>query len=196
MAESICYGRGFESNFGRNVGPTFAEDVFECLPVRREGVGVEGHEHQSQQQRIGRQMLPGFRQGDTAGLLLRKPIRAGADGGKGHGGEFLFFGDFKTAAVGFCQQVRFAAPSAVPDRPNRVNYVPCGKAMSSGQTGAPGWASVEGPAFLYQTGAGGPMDRPVDHAAAEQGGVGGVDDGIHFERGDVALDDFYPRTHE
>jgi len=34
------------------------------------------------------------------------------------------------------------------------------------------------------------MDGAIDAAAAEQRGVGGVDDGVNAERGDVGDDDF------
>jgi len=34
------------------------------------------------------------------------------------------------------------------------------------------------------------VDRPIHAAAAEQGFVGGVDDGVHVQFGDIALPDF------
>ena len=39
------------------------------------------------------------------------------------------------------------------------------------------------------------MDGAVHAAAAEQGGVGGIDDGVNVERGDVGLEDLDPARH-
>jgi hypothetical protein len=36
------------------------------------------------------------------------------------------------------------------------------------------------------------MDRTVDATATEQGFIGGIDDRIHIQRGDVGDDDFDP----
>jgi hypothetical protein len=36
------------------------------------------------------------------------------------------------------------------------------------------------------------MDRPIDTAAAEQRGVGGVDDGVNAQGRDVGDEDFEP----
>ena len=48
-------------------------------------------------------------------------------------------------------------------------------------------------AFGEQLGPRGAMDRAIDAAAAEQRGIGGVDDGVNAKRGDVGDDDFEPR---
>ena len=37
------------------------------------------------------------------------------------------------------------------------------------------------------------MDRTIDAAPAEERGVGGVDDGVNAQCGDVGNDDFQPR---
>jgi len=55
--------------------------------------------------------------------------------------------------------------------------------------------AAEGPARLEQPRSGGPMDRAVDSAAAEQGAVGSVDDRVDLEGRDVALPDL-DRTPE
>lgn len=40
------------------------------------------------------------------------------------------------------------------------------------------------------------MDGAVDAAAAEEGGVGGVDDGVDLEGGDIGLEDLDWGMHE
>src|SRR5262245_16100470 len=50
-------------------------------------------------------------------------------------------------------------------------------------------AAAEQPAGGLQLGARGPMDGAVNPAAAHERAVGGIDDGIDVERGDISLDD-------
>ena len=74
-----------------------------------------------------------------------------------------------------------------------MNHVPRRKLVSSGDLGAAGLAAIQRAAFGKQPGPGRAMDGAIDAATAEQGGIGGVDDGVNAKRGDVGNDDFEPR---
>jgi hypothetical protein len=85
----------------------------------------------------------------------------------------------------------------MPDRANGVNHMPCRKAISPGDLGVAGFAAMQATAFIEKLRTGGAMNRPVDATAAEQRAVGGIDDGVDVQRGDVGDDDLEarPRTH-
>jgi hypothetical protein len=68
-----------------------------------------------------------------------------------------------------------------------VDHVAGGQAVAARDAGLPRRAAAEGAALGQQLGAGGVVDRAVDAAAAEQAFVGGVDDGVDGEPGDVGL---------
>jgi len=91
------------------------------------------------------------------------------------------------AAVAERQQLRLAAVAAVPDRADGVDDVVDGEPAGAGDPGVAGGAPLEPSAFLQERRAGGAVDGSVDPAAAQQAGVGGVDDGVGLRvRGDVA----------
>jgi hypothetical protein len=66
--------------------------------------------------------------------------------------------------------------------------------MSGGDPHLAGRTTTECPALRQQAGAGSAMDGTIDATPAEQRGVGGVDDRIDVQPGDVALDDSDPIT--
>ena len=72
--------------------------------------------------------------------------------------------------------------AAAPDLTDRMDYVPGLEAIAAGDFGETGVAAAQGLALGQQLGAGGTMDGAVDAAAAEQRGVGSVDDGVDVER--------------
>ncbi len=61
--------------------------------------------------------------------------------------------------------------------------------MAAGDTGLAGRAAAKDPALLQQPRPRGPMDGAVHPAAAEQGFIGGIDDGVNIKACDVAFDD-------
>jgi hypothetical protein len=64
--------------------------------------------------------------------------------------------------------------------------------ITPGDFGVAGFAAVEGAAFVEQFRPGRTMDRAVHAAAAEQRRIGGVDNGINAQGGDIGDDDFEP----
>src|SRR4051794_6110174 len=72
--------------------------------------------------------------------------------------------------------------------------MPGWKFVAFGDLGIACCAAAEGTAFSQQLRPSGAMNRAVDTAAAEQRFIGSVDDGVNAKCGDVAGDDFEPRT--
>lgn len=64
-----------------------------------------------------------------------------------------------------------------------------GEVVALGEAGLAGRAATEAGALCAEGWAGGEVDGPVDAAAAEEAGVGGVDDGVEGEGGDVTPDE-------
>lgn len=61
--------------------------------------------------------------------------------------------------------------------------------VRGGDFGAAGGAAVQCAAFAQEAAAGGGVDGAVDAAAAEEGFVGCVDDGVEGQGGDVGADE-------
>jgi hypothetical protein len=79
--------------------------------------------------------------------------------------------------------------AVAPARADRVDDVLRGQVVAGGEPGVAGRAAAELAALGEQALAGAAVDRAVDPAAAEQAGVGRVDDRVDLQRGDVALED-------
>jgi hypothetical protein len=61
---------------------------------------------------------------------------------------------------------------------------------AGGEAGLTGGAAPDLPALLQDFGTPGPVDGPIHPAAAQQGGIGGIDDGLHVLPGDIPLYQF------
>ena len=125
----------------------------------------------------------------------RVPVGAGADRRERHRRGADLVGDLQAAAVAARQEPGLAGVAAAPDRPDGVDHEPGGEPEPRGGLGVAERAPVQLAAGIEEVGAGGPVDRPVDPAPAEQGGVGRVDDGVDVLRGDVAERDLEPGAH-
>ena len=79
--------------------------------------------------------------------------------------------------------------AALPDGAGGVDHIAAGQVIGPGELGMAGFAAPQGAALGQQAGPGGPVDGPVHPQAPQQGGVGGVDDGVHPGLGDVTQDD-------
>jgi hypothetical protein len=66
-----------------------------------------------------------------------------------------------------------------------MDHMPRLEAVAAGDLGGAGLPAAQFAALRQQTGAGGAVDRSVDSTAAEQRAVGGIDDGVNVELGDV-----------
>jgi len=86
---------------------------------------------------------------------------------------------FDGAGVARCQRLILAAVSPVPHRADGMNHMPCRKPVTPGDFGVSGRTAVQSAAFGEKLGPGRAMDGAIDATAAEQGRVGGVDNGVN-----------------
>ena len=89
----------------------------------------------------------------------------------------------------------FVVFAVVPYRSDGMDNVVGGEIVAPGDLGVACGTAVEGKAFGQEFGAGGPVERSVNTATSEQLGIGGVDDRVNCELGDVALLEFNPSIH-
>ncbi|RCI09025.1 hypothetical protein L249_4974 [Ophiocordyceps polyrhachis-furcata BCC 54312] len=75
------------------------------------------------------------------------------------------------------------------DGADGVNDMFGGQFVASGDPGLAGGATTDEAALMNEVGAGSAVDGAVDAASAHEGRVGGVDDGVEPELGDVAAGD-------
>src|SRR5690606_25687219 len=136
---------------------------------------------------------------DACDLGRVPAVDAGAHGGEGHRARPHGVRDVERAGEAGGEQRRVGL-TAVPVRPHRVDHPPGRQVVPGGghrlpdrqpvgQLGAP-----QLHALLEQPWTGGAVDRAVDPAPTQEGGVGGVDDGVDVLAGDVALHGF--DTHD
>src|SRR6266851_3365547 len=131
-----------------------------------------------------------FARCDFGGLIDRKPIGAATDRGKSNRTNSVRSRQIETVPITRRQQVRLSAAAALPHRTHSVNHIFCGKAIAASEPSLTGRAAADLAAFLQELGAGSAMNRAIDSAAAEEGGVRGVDDRVNRELRDVHLLDF------
>ena len=93
-------------------------------------------------------------------------------------------------AGGQCCVLALAA--AMPDRSDSMNDMPRREPVTLRYFGLAGGAAAEAAAFGQKLRAGGTMDGAVDAPAAEQRCIGGVDDGVNAQGGDIGGDDLEP----
>src|SRR5262249_21760980 len=128
-------------------------------------------------------------------VLERIGIGAATDGWKCDALQAVLDGERKARAVARGEQLRLAAPAAVPYRSHGMDYVLCRHPEDLRDPGLPGRASAQRPAFFEQLRPGRAVDRAVHAAAAEQGRVRGVDDGVERQRHDIDLSRFKSLAH-
>ena len=97
-------------------------------------------------------------------------------------------GKAEAAPIAGVKDFRLAGRAAAPDRPDRVDDITGRETVAAGDARLPGRAAAEGAAFLEQAGARGAVDRTVDAAPAEETRIGGVDDRVERQSGDVGGD--------
>ena len=124
---------------------------------------------------------------DLSGAFGREMVDAGADRWKGNGRGLMFAGEFKAAAVAPGEQMILVSISAMPHRPNCMKDPFGGQSESGRGLGVAGCTAAEFFAGRKKLWAGGAMNRPVNASAAEQRRIRRIDDRVHLNRGDVAL---------
>ena len=115
--------------------------------------------------------------------------------GKAMDVEAVRRGELERIAVAVGKQPAFAPLAAAPHRPHGVDHI-AGRQIEAGRDlGLAGGAAAERGTRVGQFGPGGAMDGAADPAARRQRLVGGVDDGVDIERGDIAFDGVDPGRH-
>ncbi|KAA6414093.1 MAG: hypothetical protein FRX48_02455 [Lasallia pustulata] len=94
----------------------------------------------------------------------------------------------QTPPITAAQQVALPARPS-PNRPHGMDHLVARQIERVGDFGVPGAAAMQGAAGGEQARAGGRVDGAVGAAAAEEGGVGRVDDGGDAEGGDGGADE-------
>ena len=108
--------------------------------------------------------------------------------------EAMLAGNGDGAAVARGQQRVLIVPASVPDRADRVDDVPCGELVTTGDLRVACGTAAERTALGQQFGSRATVDGPVNASPAEQRGVGGVDDRINVKRRDVGDDHLQLRS--
>ena len=93
---------------------------------------------------------------------------------------------FERAPITRGQEFGFATGTTTPNWADRVNDEPCRQTIALRDSGVAGLTTSETAALRQQLRPGGPMDRSIDAATAEERSVGGIYDGIDLERSDVS----------
>lgn len=90
----------------------------------------------------------------------------------------MLSGQFETAPIATGQKVRLAMGTAVPDRTHRVEDPFGGETKAGRGFGVAGLAAMEFAASFQEFGACGAVYGAINASAAEERGVGRIDDGI------------------
>jgi len=123
---------------------------------------------------------------DCRGTIGREEEPAGRNSGKGYGRQAVVVRKLERAAVAAGQEIVFANIAALPHRAHGVDDVARGQLVAHGDLRIARLAAIEGAAGDRKFGTSRSMNGTVDSAAAEQRTVGGIDDGINLQLGDVA----------
>ena|SRR6266849_3062918 len=122
-------------------------------------------------------------------LIDRISVHPTTDGRERDRANCVVNRQLKAVAITRGQQFRFATVAATPYRTDRMDHMPGRQPIAAGDARLAGRTAADLAAFLQQLGPGGAVDRAIDAAAAEESGVGGVDDGVDIELGDIGFDD-------
>ncbi len=128
--------------------------------------------------------------GDCGGFLKRVGISSGADGGEGDPLQPALVRHFETGTVTGGKQFRFAMPAIAINGADGVEDEFRWQLPGAGGDGAAGWAARLAGAdlvkFAHHGWTAGAVNRPVDTTSAGQMGIGGVDDGVGGDAGNIA----------
>jgi len=130
--------------------------------------------------------------GNARGAIRREAVNTGRDSRESDRGEPMLGGKFERRAIAGCQQLLFVVAAAASHRPDGVDHMLGRQPIAACDFHGSGVTAAERPARGEQFRSGGAMDRAVDAAAAEQGAVGRIDDGVERQRRDVGHADIEP----
>lgn len=88
------------------------------------------------------------------------------------------------------QQVCFSLATTAPDWSYGMDHMPSLQSIAFRDLGLTCFTTFESAALRQQQRPGSFMDGTIHPTTAEEGGVGGVDNGVHVESGNVGLEGF------
>ena len=115
-------------------------------------------------------------------------VDAATDSREGQGFEVVLAGEGEAGTIAACQQLGLIVFATAPDRADSVDHVAGWKSITAGDFGLTGLAAMEQTALGEKLWARCAVDGAVYTSATEEPIVGGVDDGVYRERGDVGLE--------
>src|SRR6266446_5362546 len=127
-----------------------------------------------------------FAHRDLRGLIDRIAIHAATDRRKRDRLHAVLRREPQAVAIARREQLRLPPRPAPPHPTDGVDDVARRQPVAARDARFAGGAAAKGAALRDELRAGRAMDRAVDAASAEEGGVRGIDDGIDVELGDVA----------
>ncbi len=113
---------------------------------------------------------------------------ATTDGGECDGAELVLVGELKRALVARREKLRFVMLAAAPGGADGVDDEFRRQVVAYGDFGIARGAAAEGAAFFEKFWAGGIVNCAVNASAAQQRGVGSVDDGVDVEFGNITTE--------
>src|SRR5574337_868389 len=136
---------------------------------------------------MGSQGLAGFSQGDQGGFRRRVAIDPATDRREGDARHTVLHGQLEAGAVAGGQLLGFLCVPAVPYRAHGVDDPAGSQVEARSDAGFAGRTAAQACAVRPQAWARGAVYGAIHAAAAQKAGVGGIDDGIDGETGDVSL---------
>ena len=132
--------------------------------------------------------------GDRRGPILRKSVRAGTDRGERNRRGAGLQRELEAPAIAGLEQLVLPVMPATPDRADSVHDVPRGQVESARHARITGRAPSDAPALVKKGRPRGTVYGAIHPASAKQARIGGIDDRVHREPGDVGDDDFDHRA--
>jgi hypothetical protein len=124
-----------------------AADPGQRLHMQPRSFTGKAAEHDPADRRRRRQRLRDRRYRDSGRAVGGETVDAGGNGGKGHRGKAVDFGEFDGASIAGRQRGVFAPVPAVPDRTDGMNHMPRRQPISQGDFGVAGRAATKRAAF-------------------------------------------------
>lgn len=112
-----------------------------------------------------------------------------ADAGKCHGLKALRLRNVECRPVSGCEFLVFAVPAAHPNGAHGVNDEFRREVVALGEPTFADGTTIKRQTLVQDAASRRPVDGAVNAGAAQEGLIGGIDDGIHLQRRDVAQND-------
>lgn len=181
---SVCFMdgslsvEGFDFCFGSRLSVFCSFEIGQRGLIRRAGVPIETHDNGLLKLGRALECFSDFPEGNSARPVHRKTVGACADRWKRNPGYSAFPGNLETTPVTAGQEFLLPVLSPAPDRTNGVDHPSGRKPIAFRDFRVSGLATAERAAFGEQFRACGPVNGPINTAAAQQGGIRRIDDGL------------------